>query len=70
MVMTELVARPVTAAGDRPARDGRRQLAPRLRPPPSRAPRQPLLSGPRSSPFHIRWPFCSAVPWSSCRRSA
>jgi hypothetical protein len=36
----------------RPARDGRRQSAPHPRPPPGRAPRQPLLSGPRSSPFH------------------
>jgi len=36
------------------ARDGHRQLAPRSRPLPDRAPWQPLLSGPRSSPFHIR----------------
>src|SRR5262249_20971892 len=42
------------AAPPRPARDGYQQLAPRLRPPPGRAPRQPLLSGPRSSPFQIR----------------
>jgi len=37
-----------------PARDGHRQLAPRSRPRLGRALRQPLLPGPRSSPFHIR----------------
>ena len=36
-----------------PARDGHRQLAPRSRPRLGRALRQPLLPGPRSSPFHI-----------------
>ena len=40
------------AALPRPTRDGHRQLAPRL--PLGRALRRPLLSGPRSSPFHIR----------------
>ena len=34
------------------ARGGRRQPAPHSRPPLGHAPRQPLLSGPRSSPFH------------------
>ena len=42
------------AALPQPARDPHRQLAPRSRPLPGRALRQPLLPGPRSSPFHIR----------------
>ena len=37
-----------------PTRNGHRQLAPRSRPRLGRALRQPLLPGPRSSPFHIR----------------
>jgi len=44
-----------------PVRDGHRQLAPRSRPRPGRALRQPLLPGPRSSPFHIRWQFGSGL---------
>jgi len=36
-----------------PTRNGHRQLAPRSRPRLGRALRQPLLPGPRSSPFHI-----------------
>ena len=46
--------RMVETALPQPVRDGHRQLAPRLRPRPGRALRQPLLPGPRSSPFHIR----------------
>src|SRR5262249_24488006 len=54
------------AALAQPTQNGHQQLAPRSRPPPGRAPRQPLLSGPRSSPFHIRWQFCSAPAAPCC----
>jgi hypothetical protein len=53
-VVAEAAPMMAAAALPRPARDGHRQLTPRSRPPRDRALRQPLLSGPRSSPFHIR----------------